>query len=529
MVNHARRLLTRANAKQSFAGATMIISVAYLLSRLMGLLRDRLMVAHFGIGPAASAYNAAFRLPELLFTLLVSGAFAVAFIPVLSEHLEKDQRDEAWQVTSSLLNLLVLATLVGAAVIMVFADPLTRLISPGFDQPTHDLTVHLTRIMAITPVLFAISSVLGSVQQAFNRFVIFSLAGVLYNFGIIIGILTLAGRFGISGAAYGVVIGVVLQALLQWLGLYGLGFKYRPVLTLKLAGVMTTLKLMLPRSIDQGIDQINYSVETIIGSTVSPAAIAQFAYANNLKNVPLALIGSSITTAIFPRLAAKASGGQREQLIEAYVQTARLILFLAIPAALFALVARGYIVRLLYGSGDITTANTLGWFAGTIVFTSLFMLVSRVYYAMQDTRTPLYLSLCSIPLNILLSFIFSRIYGVVGLAMSASLVAGLETISLLVILRLRHGRFGEMQIWRGTWRMAIAAAVMVAVIYPLIAKWFPLYASDRGFFTLMPKFLLILAVAVGSYLIPCYVLRLNEAKHISRRVRELLSRQLNLT
>ncbi len=529
MVDRARRLLSQANSRQTVAGATMVITVAYLFSRLLGLLRDRLLVAHFGVGPELSAYNAAFRIPEMLFTLLVSGAFAVAFIPVLTERLQKDEKDQAWQITSSLLNLLVLATVAGGLLIIIFADPLTRLISPGFDQPTHDLTVELTRIMSITPMLFAISSVLGSVQQAFNRFLIFSLAGVFYNLGIITGIVALSGRFGIFGAAWGVVLGVMLQALLQWAGLYGLGFKYRPELNLKLTGVITTLKLMLPRSIDQGIDQINYSVETIIGSTVSPSAIAQFALANNLKNVPLVLIGSSITTAVFPRLAASAAGGQREKLIEGYVQTARLILFLAIPSALFTLVARGYIVRLLYGFGDQTTANTLGWFAGTIVFTSLFMLVSRVYYAMQDTRTPLYTSLGSIPLNIALSILFSRSYGVVGLAMSASLVAALETISLAVILRLRYGRFGETQILRGVWVMLIGGAIMTGILYPLISQVLPLYAADRGFITLMPKFLAITGVAAVSYFIPCYLMQLAEAKHFARRARELLNRPVSLT
>jgi putative peptidoglycan lipid II flippase len=504
MVNHAKRLLNRANANQTVTSATLFISGAYLGSRLLGLLRDRLLVAHFGAGPEASAYNAAFRIPELMFSLLVSGAFAVAFIPVLSAHLQKDERDKAWQVTSSLLNLLVIATIAGGVLILIFADPLTRIISPGFDQPMHDLTVNLTRIMAITPMLFAISSVLGSVQQAFNRFVIFSLAGVLYNIGIIIGILTLSNHYGIYGAAWGVVLGVVLQALLQWLGLYGLGFKYRPELNLKLTGVRTTLKLMWPRSINQGIDQINYSVETIIGSTI-------------------------ITTAIVPRLAARASGGQQDKLIEAYVSTARLILFLAVPSALFSLIARGYIVRLLYGFGDLATANTLGWFSGTIVFSSLFMLVSRVYYAMQDTRTPLYLSLGSIPLNILLSFVFSHQYGVTGLAMSASVVAALETVTLIFILRLRHGRFGEGQILAGAWRMIFSASIMLGILYLLISQFFPLYANDHGFFTLMPKFVLIVGVAIVTYLVPCYLLRLKEAKHVARRVREVLTKQLNLT
>src|SRR5476651_1732632 len=307
MVDKAKRLLAGVNRKHTVGNVALIISGAYLLSRLLGLLRNRLLVAHFGIGLNLSAYNAAFRLPELLFTLLVSGAFAVAFIPVLTRHLANDEREEAWQVTSSLLTLLALATIIGGIGIAIFADPLTTLITPGFNPETHLLTVELTRIMAITPVLFAISSVLGCVQQAHGRFVIFSLAGVLYNIGIIVGIVFFSRHLGIYGVAWGVVLGVVLQSLLQWLGLFGLGYKYRPMLDIRLQGVQRTLKLMLPRSIDQGIDQINYSVETVIGSLVGPNAIAQLALANSLKNVPLMLIGSSITTAVFPRLAARAA------------------------------------------------------------------------------------------------------------------------------------------------------------------------------------------------------------------------------
>jgi putative peptidoglycan lipid II flippase len=453
----------------------------------------------------------------------------VAFIPVLTERLQKDQVDEAWRITSSLLTLLVLGTIVGAVLIFLFAGPLTTLITPGFNAQTHALTVQLTQIMAITPVVFAISSVLGSVQQAFNRFVIFALAGVMYNLGIIFGILFFTHHFGIYGVAWGVVLGVILQAVLQGLGLYGLGFKYRPSVSLKLAGVRRTLILMVPRSIDQGIDQINYSVETIIGSTISTSAIAQFALANNLKNVPLVLIGSSITTAVFPRLAARAAAGAREELIEGYVRTARLILFLSIPSALFAVVARGYIVRLLYGFGDVATASTLGWFAGTIVFTGLFMLVSRVFFAMQDTKTPLYTSLASIPLNILLSINLAHRYGVPGLAMAASIVAVLETITLSAILRRREGNFGEGQILRGAIPMAASGLVMAGAVYILITGYLPLYADDRGFITLMPKFAVIVSTALLSYLLPCYFLRLTEAKFFVTRLRDIMVRSLNLT
>jgi putative peptidoglycan lipid II flippase len=529
MIEHARRLLRRATARQTVGSAAMIISSAYLLSRLLGFLRDRLIVAHFGLGPQTSAYYAAFRLPDLLFTLLVSGAFAVSFIPVITEYLQKDQRDLAWRVTSSLLNLLVIGTAIGAAFIIIFAGPLTTVITPGFSAETHELTVRLTQIMAITPVFFAISSVLGSVQQAYNRFIIFALSGVLYNVGIILGIVFLAPHWGVYGVGYGVVVGVVLQSVLQWFGLYGLGFTYHPTLTLKLAGVRRTLALMVPRSIDSGIDQINYVVETVIGSTVSTAAIAQFSLANNLKNVPLVLIGSSISTAVFPRLAARAASGERQELIESYVKTARMLLFLAIPSALFAVVARGYIVRLLYGFGDAQTANTLGWFAGTIVFASLFMLVSRVFFAMQDTKTPLYASLASIPINIALSIVLAKSYGVSGLAMAASVVAVLETLALAAILRRRQGNFGERQIVNAGIPMFVSGFIMMAVVYIIINTVLPLYAADRGFIALAPKFLLILMIAAASYLVPCSLLQIKEARVFLSRLREIMVRSIDLT
>lgn len=529
MVNHARKLLSRANQRQTVGMAALIISGAYLLSRLLGLLRDRLLVAEFGKGPLLDAYNAAFRLPEILFTLLVSGAFAVAFIPILTEYLEKDDRAEAWRVTSSLLNLLVLGTIIGAVIIGLFAGPLTTLIAPGFDPERHRITTDLTRIMLITPVLFAISSVLGSIQQSFNRFLIFALAGVFYNLGIIAGIIWLAPHYSVYGVAWGVVIGVALQAMLQALGLVGLGFRYRPTLGLRLSGVRKTIKLMIPRSIDQGVDQINYAVETIIGSTLTQGSITAFTLANNLKNVPLVLIASSITTAVFPKLAARAAKGAREELIEIYVNTARLILFLSIPAAIFAVVTRGYIVRLLYGFGDADTANTLGWFAGTIVFTSLFLLVSRIYYAMQDTRTPLYLSLGSIPLNIILGLILSKIYGVVGLSMAASLVAVIETTILLIILRRRHGNFGEREIMSGASSMIIAAAIMAPLLYIAVARFMPLYAEDKGFAILAPKFAVLIVIGLAAYLLPCWLLELKEVKVAFARVKDLMVRSLNLT
>lgn len=513
------RILRKANQRTTVGVAAFLISASFLASRILGLLRDRLLASHFGLGQLTDAYTAAFRLPDLLFTLLVSGAFAVAFIPVITEHWAKEERDEAWEVSSTLLNILALITLAAAAIVFIFASPLTQLITPGYHGFKHTLTVNLTRIMLVTPVFFAISSVLGGIQQAFNRFFFYAIASVFYNAGIIFGIIVLGKYYSIYGVAIGVVIGVILQTLVQIVGLHGLGFKYRPILHLRHKSVAKVIKLVIPRILDQGIDQINYTAQTIIGSNLATGSLATYYIANNLKNVPLSLFGASIATAAFPKMAAYAAAGSTEKLTENFVINARLILFLVIPAATISILMRGYIVRLLLGFGYAPAANLLGWFAGVIIFQSLFLIVTRMFYALQDSKTPLYTSIFSIALNVVLSIYLSHRYGLVGLPIAQSIAAAVETIILLVILKARIGTVGGRSIIKGVLRMLIANGIMAGAVYILVAKYLPLYKNDSGFLVVAPKFAIIAAVAAAAYLIPCYVLRLREAKQFFGKIK----------
>lgn len=521
-------IIKKFNSHTTVGVAAFLISGSYLASRFLGLFRDRLLVAEFGRGPLTDAYIAAFRLPELLFTLLVSGAFAVAFIPILTEFWTKDQKDEAWEVSSTILNILAIVTLVAGVIVFIFADPLTSLLTPGFDADRHSLTVGLTRIMIFTPMFFAISSVFGSIQQSLNRFFFFAIASVFYNFGIIFGILVLSNSYSIYGVAVGVVIGSALQATVQALGLYGLGFKYKPVLKWRDKRVIRVFKLLIPRSINQGIDQVYFTIQTIIGSQLAAGSLTAFYFANNLKNVPLMIIGNSIATAAFPQLAARAADKNKERMIEDLVINARMILFLVIPAASLAVILRGYIVRLLFGFGDPTTANVLGWFAGAIIFHSLFFLVSRAYYAMQDTRTPLYVGIASAAASIVLSLILSRTYGVVGLAMAQSAIAILETLILLIILKKRLGTIGGRAILSGVAKMFVANAIMASAVYILVAQILPLYAVDQGFMAIAPKFAAILLSAGLLYLIPSYILHLKEARQVVSKLFAYMRRPVNL-
>lgn len=523
-----KAILDYLNRRTSVNAAAIVIATAFLASRLLGLLRDRLLAAHFGVGATLDAYTAAFRLPELLFTLLVSGAFAVAFIPIAAEHIEKGRMKQLRELASTLFNLLVIATLVLAGLAWIFASPLVTLVTPGFDAQSHQLTVELTRIMLITPTLFAISSVLGGIAQSFGRFVVFATASVFYNLGIIFGILWLVPSSGIEGVAYGVVIGAAAQALIQLLGLAGLGFHWQPRLNLRRRDVRQVVKLMIPRSIDQGIDQIHYLIETILGSRLATGSLTSLYYANNLKNVPLALIGNSIATAAFPRLAARSAQGAIGKLIDEFVQYTTLILFLTLPAAAIAILLRGYLVRLIYGFGDPTTAATLGWFAGTIVFEALFFLVCRMFYALKDTRTPLFVSLSSILVGVALSYGLSEVYGVVGLAAAQSILGAFELTILFLLLRRRlHGVGGKRIISSGS-RMVLATLAMSAAIYYTVSQVAPLQANDVGFAVVAPKVLIITGVAFVTYFVAAYLLRLREARQLWTRVWAQMSRPISL-
>jgi putative peptidoglycan lipid II flippase len=524
-----KSILNLINRKTTVGGAAVLISASYLASRILGLLRDRLLASHFGISPLTDAYTAAFRLPDLLFALLVSGAFAVAFIPVFNQYWANKEPEDAWEITSSILNLLVLVTLVVAAIMFLFAEPLTKMLVPEFDPERLRVTVNLTRIMLITPVLFAVSSVLGAAQQAFNRFFFNAQASIFYNLAIIIGIVFLSPRYSIYGVAIGVVAGAFLQAVVQVLGLVGLGYGYRPSLKFRHPGVGRIVRLLIPRSIDQGIHQINYTVQTAIGSGLPAGSLTALYYANNLKNVPLMIFGNAIAQAAFPRMAASAAAGRQDKLLEDFVKHARFILFLVIPAATVAILMRGYIVRLLFGFGNPTTAATLGWFAGTIIFQSLFFLITRVYYALQDSKTPLYVGLLAIAVNIVLSFILSRAYGVIGLPMAQSVIAAAETLILALVLRLRLGTLGLRQVAHGAIRMLIANAIMASVIYILVARVLPLFATDRGIHIVGPKFGFICLAGLAAYLIPCSLMQLREARLVAAKLHKYFRRPLDLS
>ncbi len=391
--------------------AAFILGVAALASRVLGLIRDRLLAGRFGAGNELDIYFAAFRLPDLIYSILIMGAISSAFIPVFAEYFQKNKK-EAWHLTSGLFNLVSVILIVLAVVFIVLAPWLISLVAPGFSGIKREMTILLTRIMFLSPLLLGMSSILSGILQYFHRFFIYSLAPVMYNLGIIFGILFFVPLWGLVGLAWGVVLGAGLHLLIQLPSVLYSGFRLTKVLKFLHPGIKKIVKLMIPRTIGLAGSQINFLVITAIASTLISGSIAVFNLSHNLYWVPIGIVGISFATATFPRLARSFAKEEKEKFSKDFSSVFSQILYLVLPITVVFFLLRAQIVRIILGTGEFSwvdtrlTAAALGIFSLSIFAQSLIPLISRAFYAFQNTKTPVLVSLWSIGLNILGSFFF---------------------------------------------------------------------------------------------------------------------------
>lgn len=527
-----KTLISKANAKFSVSNAAIVLVAATLVSTLLGLLRERLLLANFGVGVEVDAYKAAFTIPDFTFMLLVSGALSVTFIPVFTERLAKGNRESAWELSSSLLNLLAIITGITSIVIIIFADWLVKyVVAPGLDPSAQALSIDMMRIIALNPLLFAVSSIFTSIQQAVGRFFFFALAPSLYNVGIILGILFIAPEMGIVGVAIGVVIGSVLQLLGSILGMLGLGFSYETRINWRNLGFRRVLSLLPARSLDQGVDYVNILVETNLASRLREGAITAYQTAFTLHMVPITLIGVAISTAAFPQLSQRMAQHRPDLFRKDLTSVLRAIIWLVLPTAVIAYFGRGYLVRLLVADGHPTIAALLGLLVPAIAFRSIFHLLTRSYYAQQDTKTPLYISLVAISISVMLAVYLAQPqrFGILGLAIAQSVSAMIEAVILIAVLTRRVKGLVTEDLIHGVVRMISASGLMALVSYFLIAYILPLQATDVGFFSLVPKFATIVVISLAVYVLVSFVFGIRESHPVVERTRNLLFKPIKTT
>jgi putative peptidoglycan lipid II flippase len=528
--------IARANIKLPIKLAAVLLAGSTLLSSVLGLIRDRqLNSLYYSTYPQGiDAYTVAFTVPDFMFFILVSGALSVTFIPVFSQRLVDGNKKSAWELSTSILNLMAIVTLITSVLIIIFAEPLVQyVVGPGLNESGRALAASMMRVIAVNPFLFAIATVISSMQQAVGRFTFFALAPAVYNIGIIIGIMfftdgiNIFGRQvfdgGIMGVALGVVLGSIMQLLVSCIGLLGMGFDYRFKIYWRNKGFRRVLALLPARSLDQGVDYINGIVETNLASRMTAGTIRAYQQASALSYVPINLIGVAISTAAFPKMAERLGQG-RPDLFKKELQTVlRIIIWLALPVTIIAFFGRGYLVNFIKNGGDTLMASILGTLAIAILFRSIYHIASRSFYAQQDTKTPLYISLFTIGLNITLAVIFTMVFkwGPYGLSWAAAIVSIVEACILFVIMARRIKGLFDVVFVHAVARMASATGFMAVITYLCVAA-FPLNATDQSFLASFPKFMLIVGISFSSYVGLSWILKLEEVDPIISRTKKIL-------
>lgn len=533
-MNAIKRLLV--GELQSITGAAILIGASSLVSRLLGVLRERLLVGAFGVGDKLDAYYASFQAPNFLYNLLILGTLSVALIPVFVEWYEKDRR-EAWRIAGAVFNLTALTMGALALLLIVFAPVFTRLVAPGFSGEKFTLTVSLTRVMALSPLLFAVSSVFGSVLNARRNYLVAALAPLVYNVSIIAGIVFGAPRYGVYAVAVAVTVGAAAHALLQAAAALAIGFRPASGLGLENPGVRLVGKLFFPRVWGIDISQISLLIGSVIGSTLAVGSVALFNLATNIQTVSVGVFGIPFAIAAFPIFSTALARGDRKQFLAVLSRTARQIVFFLLPLGAMTIVLRAHLIRLVIGTEKLSWNDTrlaaaaLAFFAVSMFLQGLTPLFSRAFYALKNTVIPVVISGGAVLVYIgvaygLLAFFgdrgvssrlvdLLRLRGVADLRMLAlpvsfSIASAAQAAALVAVLRLKYGPLDGR-------RIAFSVVkTLAASLAALVATRLGLYLatavfSDHTFFGILGQTVFAAALGFAAFFAIALLARSEEA------------------
>ncbi len=468
--------------QKTVMGATFVIFAATLTSAFLGIWRNRVLSGEFYACCTAQldVYTNAFRIPDMLFSMLVMGAFSASFIPVFAREWSRGKK-EAFQMASTVITLVLSGFLGVTLLVMIFAKPLSILIAPGFSGEQITLMARLMRIMMISQIFFSVSNFVTAILQARQRFLVSAFSPVVYNISIILGAKFLSGTWGIYGPTLGVVLGAFLHLLIQLPVLWKLGFRYVPSFDIKRRGVGQIGKLMLPRSFSLGLGQLENLIAATIASTLPVGSVFIFNLAQQLMQLPTRLFGATIGQAALPTFARNAASGKGKELDRIVRQVLIQGFYISFPVSAIFLVLRLPLVRVAFGAREfpwaatLKTAETLAWFAPAIFAQTGIQILVRVYYALQDTKTPLFISLSALLTTILVSsvLVFGQGWGIAGLSLGISVGALIQLLQLLLFLK------GKMPTF--SWEKLVSP--MMKIIYgsslAAASSWLGMHYLDR--------------------------------------------------
>jgi len=525
---------------RSVSIAALILSVFSFLSFLLGLLRDHLLAGRFGAGNELDVYYVAFRVPDFIAMVLMTGAIGVAVIPLFTKSLIKS-KEQAFLYLSNLLNISLAGLIVICSVLFVFTPQLLSLIAPGFSVEKREIAILLTRIMFLSPILLGISNIISAVLRVFQRFLITSLAPIFYNLGSIVGIVFFVPKMGIAGLAWGIVLGAVMHLLVQLPSLFKVGFKLRKVFNFKDQNFIQTIKLTIPRAIGLAATQINLVVVTIIGSTLVAGSVTVLSFANDLSLPIIGLVAIPFATAVFPALSLAYSRGEKKEMVAKFSSVFRQVLFLIIPISAIAFILRAHLVRIVFGSGKFDwsatklTAACFGIFMIGLFAQGLNYLIVKAFYSIHNTRIPALVSILSVGTTALFAYVFvgllsfSNVFSVfvasalkidgmqnlpvVGLPLALSLDVMLQMILLLILLKRKIGDFHSDEILSSVSKV-IGATFLTLFFTYFIRQISGGFMGGKTFITILLQAALAGGLGFGFYLFTAHMLGSAEVKSL---------------
>ncbi len=526
--------------QKSISSASLILAASYILSAFLGLIRDRLLAGTFGAGNELDVYYTAFTVPDFVALILIFGAIASAVIPIFSGYYLKSKED-AWKYVSTLLNVFLGFLIIVCLFLIIFTPFIISIIAPGFSGHKKDLAVLLMRIMFLSPIILGASNMISGILQVFHRFLVTAIAPLLYNLGIIIGIVFFVPKMGLQGLAWGVVLGGMMHLLIQLPSFFFSGFKYRFDFNFTAPGVVKTIKLMIPRSLGLGAGQLNTIATTAIASTLMAGSITVFNLANNLSSILVNAIAVSISTAAFPSMSVAFLKAENGEFMRKFSGILRQLFFMTIPVSLLLLVLRVQIVRLFYGVGKFDWTDTrlttacLGILSFNLIAQALILFLSKTFYAAQNTKIPAIISCATVIFNIFLSLIlvwlvkfFPGFYiflqdllrlgaaqnvGVIALALAYSITAILESSLLMYMFFKKFPEFKFKEILNSIDKILIASFIMLVVTF-FARQIAGAVLNLQTFWGIFFQLVFASLCGVLSYIISAHFLKSPEAKTI---------------
>lgn len=429
---------------QNIGRATLIVMVTLFLSRILGFIREMIVARVYGRSYITDSFFAAFTIPDVMYYLLVGGALSSGFMPVFSSFLAKDDEDGAWKASNTFITVTLIFLVIFNILGIIFAPLLVPLVAKGLasNPDAFALTVKLTRLMFTAVTFTVLAGLTRGILHSYNIFNSPSLGPVLYNVGMILGAIILGKPFGIYGIAIGVIIGAALNFAVQFPDFMRVGKRFKLELNLNHKGYRRMLRLMVPAIIGLSISQINLVVNQNIASVLDEGSITALRYANRIMLLPLGIFAMGIATTIFPTMTTQIARNEIDDFKETFAQGLNTTLFITIPSAIGMIVLNAPVVRLLFKTGKFTeadvliTAFALAFYSIGLIGQSAVQIITRGFYAIQDTKGPLKVGILTVVINIILNLIFVNFgsLAIGGIALSYSITSIINMVMLYKML-----------------------------------------------------------------------------------------------